>query len=111
MFCDCTALTNGPSRMSCRFTYSSHYATFQNCIALKSVDFPLVSAIDYYCFISCTSLSVCSFSVVETIGSYAFSGCTLLSDIFLYGSSVVSLIWGTTTFSDTPRRICYIITD
>lgn len=74
----------------------------RNCSALSSAYFPKVSTISQYALANNANLTQLRFDNLSSrISAYAFMSCSALMSIFLYYSSVVSLM-GTSHFVGTP---------
>lgn len=80
--------------------YSIGYE-FTNCTALTDVDLPALEGVSTYMFSSCTALTSLNFPACKYIWNAAFNYCQRLHDIYLGGSTVVSLS-NTNAFNYTP---------
>ena len=74
---------------------------FSSCSRLTTVDFPSVSIINMYAFNNCSNLTVASFPAVTTIDECVFSKCYYLSQLYLLGSSLCTLL-NSNAFTSTP---------
>lgn len=71
------------------------------CSSLSEINFSLCSTVGSGAFSGCIQLKTASFSSYVRFSSYAFMKCTRLSSLYLYASSVVSLV-ASNAFSSTP---------
>ena len=74
---------------------------FGYCYSLITADFPKVSMVGSYAFRMCNRLTTLTLGSATTIYSSAFNGCMKLLSLYLYGSSVCSLV-NVNAFVSTP---------
>ena len=95
-FRSCTAMTD-VSFPECTTIGAS---AFRGCSILTTIAFPKCTTIGQFAFAYSYSIAAASFPMCKTIASNAFKGCTRLAELYLMGSSVVSL--GAEVFASTP---------
>lgn len=67
-------------------------SAFWNCPNLTSVSFPNATTIDAWAFAHCYGLTTALFPNVTSICSYAFYSCSRLTNIYILGSSIPTLV-------------------
>ena len=77
------------------------YAAFSGCTNLSDITFDEVTIIQGAAFSGCAGLSSAVFPALSYISYNGFYNCTRLKDLYLLGSSMVS-IYGRDAFGNTP---------